>query len=398
MNTHHTQGLLPSAFTFPTLEQPSFGTSQTIPDNKSLDEETDTFEVNLLGGNSLSLSSQLRAIRGLFIPNSSLSAPTATEFIITVELPTPAQTHHLLGIFFRDFDSFFPMLNRRDIECRIFQALSTLEYRENHHTVRVDHSQHSLIAMFAAMIAIAACLDCNSSKTADGAELRWVMYHQGCKLIQHVKPLRTSDLDTIRYHVLTATYLMHSENLMLASQALLAAINLATATKLNEQAAWSDCSPAEQLDRQKLWWTMYFLDRRLGQKGGRAYFIRDSEVAVSEFSRELAILPTLSSLQSQSLLCEGNSSPSYDYFQVLINLGKIWGLIWDKFFAAAAPCRGEWQEIEIMDARILLIRHLLPPHLTWNTEMVSEYIVSREQEPLTRRRLTIYVVSLSRTV
>jgi hypothetical protein len=135
---------------------------------------------------------------------------------------------------------------------------------------------------------------------------------------------------------------------------------------------WSKLTPRpreigtspEKTSRQTLWWTIYFLDRRISQRNGTPYLIRETEVAVEEF------VPKNDSLGDI----------------------KLWGQIWDTFFAAAARKRGDWEEIEITDTRILFIRKQLPSHLTWNTDMVGTYMAMGEGEPQIRRRLALFIV------
>jgi hypothetical protein len=141
----------------------------------------------------------------------------------------------------------------------------------------------------------------------------------------------------------------------------------------------------EKTSRQTLWWTIYFLDRRISQRNGTPYLIRETEVAVEEF------MPKNDS--SGDIIHEDPAkSGTSSYYQVLVNFSKLWGQIWDTFFAAAAQKREDWEEIDITDTRILFIRKQLPRHLTWNTDMVGTYMAMGESEPQIRRRLTLFIV------
>lgn len=79
--------------------------------------------------------------------------------------------------------------------------------------------------------------------------------------------------------------------------------------------------------------------------------------------------------------------------QVLVDLGRLWSLIWDTFFAASAPKPQDWKEVELMDTRILMVQRDLASELTWNTDILSRvYMAQEEQEPYIRRRLAIFIV------
>jgi hypothetical protein len=79
--------------------------------------------------------------------------------------------------------------------------------------------------------------------------------------------------------------------------------------------------------------------------------------------------------------------------QVLVDLGKLWSLIWDTFFAAVALKPQDWKEVEIMDTRILIVQRELAGELTWDTDLLKRvYLAEQESEPYIRRRLAIFIV------
>lgn len=326
-------------------------------------------------------------MRNICRPDSPLDTPMKVSTSTTFTLIPPSQLKHLLGVYFRDFDSYFPMLERRETESRIFQALMRMGYREHNHTIRVDSDYYPLVALLFAMLGMACCFNHDDTIGIDCIEFRWILYGFGRKALQKVP-----DLDILRYHVITSAFMLHNEYLTKASHSLLEAFDLAIALKLNDQTKWAECNETEKLARQKIWWTMYFLDRRVGQKMGKAYFIRESEICVPEFAPELGLAPSqICQVKTPEEDSRGLST-TQEYFQILINLGKIWGYIWDTFFRAGASALGNWQEIEIADTRILMIQRQLPAHLKWETSSIHNYFASGEGEPLTRRRVTIFIV------
>jgi hypothetical protein len=369
-------------------ERPAFlnPVASIVDSPQTFGEETDTFEPNAYGVKNLSLSSQLATLRELLrlrsdspVPFLQMQFPGRT---FPLELPRTSTLRHLLDVYFRDMDSFFPYLDQKDTENRISQALKTLEYSEHNHIIDVDVQHYSLIALLCNMLVMGECLDPDERHSEDSRP-GWAMFVRGRKLIQHCSSLRTIDLDLVRYHTLSAAYLMHSELLQSAPQAISTAIQLAMVLGLNDQTTWGDCTPEELESRKRLWWTIYYLDRKIGQRSGRAYLIRDNEVALQEFGEQ----------GKQNASLSPDLPWTNDYLQALINLGKLWGQIWDTFFAALAPRRGDWREIDIADTRILLVRRQLPSGLTWNTEMLTIYTADGETEPQIRRRLAIFIVS-----
>lgn len=354
---------------------------------QSFGEETDTFESNACAVKNLSLSSQLASLRELLRLGSDSPVPSIqTQFrdrVFPLELPRPSRLRHLLDVYFRDMDSFFPYLDQKETERRISQALKILGYSEYEHIIDVDFQCHSIMALLCNMLVMGECLD-PDEKHSEDSRPGWTLFARGRKLIQHCSSSKTTDLDLVRYHTLSAMYLMHSELLQSASQAISTAIQLAMVLGLNDQATWGDRTPEEVQARQRLWWTIYYLDRKIGQRSGNAYLIRDNEVALEDFEKQ----------KRQNASLSPDLPWTNDYLQALINLGKLWGQIWDTSFAALAPKRGDWQEVDIADTRILLVRRQLPPGLTWDTEMLAIYIEDGETEPQIRRRLAIFIVGL----
>lgn len=306
--------------------------------------------------------------------------PLSSRRALAVELPRPARLKTLLNVYFRDVDSYFPFIERERTEAHILQALTRIGYAEHQHIVDVDFQSHSTIALLCNMIAVAECFCTSSDRRTEDVRPGWTIFVWGRKVLQYCSSPKYVDLDLIRYHALSAEYLMQSEMLQAASQAISNAAQLAMLVRLNDQRAWRKLLSEQELhDRKTLWWVVYFLDRKISQRIGGPYCIRDNEVAVSEFSFE----PPFSSPRART----------QNYMQALISLAKLWTQIWDSFFATAAPKPADSREIEVMDTRILVAQRELPSELTWSTELLDNvYILQGETEPQIRRRLSIFIV------
>ncbi|KAJ5717728.1 hypothetical protein N7488_003374 [Penicillium malachiteum] len=142
---------------------------------------------------------------------------------------------------------------------------------------------------------------------------------------------------------------------------------------LNNQDLWPNDN-YELASRQGLWWTVYFLDKRLTQKCGITYFLREDESAVSDFSN---LNHTLSSRNHETL-------------QALVLFSRLWALIWDGFFSPQAPKADDWRESQMMDTRIVIEYRQIPTKLHWKSSMVSEYIFT-DGETRARQRLIVFL-------
>lgn len=361
---------------------------------EAVDEDTDAYDVVATRPRSISLASQLQSLRDLVCSDwrqqqqQQQQSPVASRDhrhllfrrVLAVELPRPARLKMLLNVYFRDVDSYFPFIERERTEAHILQALTRIGYTEHQHIVDVDFHSHSAIALLCSMIAVAECFCASSDRRTEDMRPGWSSFVWGRKVLQYCSSPKYVDLDLIRYHALSAEYLMQSEMLQAASQAISNAAQLAMLVRLNDQRAWrKQLSEQEIHDRKTLWWVVYFLDRKIAQRIGGPYCIRDNEVAVSEFP---FVPPGLSP-----------RAHTENYIQALANLAKLWTQIWDTFFAAAAPKPTDASEIEVMDTRILVAQRELPSELTWSTELLENiYMPQGETEPQVRRRLSIFIV------
>ncbi|TVY18039.1 hypothetical protein LARI1_G001625 [Lachnellula arida] len=349
-----------------------------------LAEETDTFNLNLSRSRNISLSSQLLALHELSNPAQEDPHPTLSNGrIFTIELPKPSRLRHLVTVYFGEMGSFFPVLDQDDTHKRIFQALDALDYSEYETIIDVDAQNHAIIALLCNMLAIGESMDSNAGDKEDSRP-GWPTYVRGRKLLQQCSSSNQIDLDLIRYHTLGALYMLNGDLLQSASQAISIAVQMSMFARLNDQRSWGKCTTLEKEFRQTLWWTIYYLDRRITQRLGTPYLIRDAEVAVEDFE-----------IQGNSTAVEFNQDPTTVpvtiYYQVLINFSRLWGRIWDTFFAATARKSGNPEEIEITDTRILYLRKTLSQHLTWDSDRVSTYVSKGEREPQIRQRLTIFI-------
>jgi hypothetical protein len=384
---------------------PSLADPLKLPNHLSLPSdqpspETDTFVPNTSEPISLSISAQLRRLIEGVGPISGQDVyprvllPDLSQVI--VHLPKPARLHYLLQLYFRDYDSYFPYLNQSTTESRIFKNLEELHYREDNCTLFVGDEHSSLLALLCNMLAIAEIFDPQVG-IREGFIPGWCMYLQGVHIIHQSRPTHIG-LDLVRYYTMAAGYLIVSEYLSAATYGISKAYQLASKLKINDQKAWVGCSTEEQRDRQKLWWIIYFIDRRISQKNGTAYIIRDSEIAVEEFTersteRKAKEAGNMASTGAENGDLSADDSVVYKYLQILVNLGRIWGQIWDTFFSVVTKKLGDQQEIKIMDTRLVFLQRSIPPELSWDSKTVAEDVDMGEVETHLRRKLGIYVVS-----
>lgn len=357
--------------------------------NVSADDDANQFAAQETATDDLSLSSQVAAMGALLSRQSSpkpASGKLNVKTDVLIELPDVVALQHLLDVYFRDMDNYFPFLDRQDTESAIFTAIRRLGYMNDNRMMVVPMEDLSVVALASIMLALAECLDTDAGACDGNVRPGWENYLQSRRAVQHTS--HRSDLYTLSTQCLIAAYLMHCEILDAASEAIRVAWKLATSLRVNNKRSWSPDDSGENLQKQKIWWTIYFLDRQISRRSGTAYHIRDTEFNVDEFTGMAGIV---SDQISQS---DWHTSATWSYLQALINLARLWGHVWDTFFAVGATKKGDWMEIEITDARVVNTRRQLPNSLTWNSEELANYSLN-EDEPHIRRRLQLYTVSVS---
>lgn len=306
------------------------------------EDETDTFD-NGGGRNSVALSGQLADLRMRYggakrSPKESAVSP-GKDRAFTLELPNPARLQHLLGIYFIEMDSYFPFIERRETEKRIHDALQGLGYSESNTIVEVDKTSHPIMALLCNLLVLGECHEPLAGPLGNSRP-GLILFNRGRKLLQRCTSARTVDMDLIRYHTLSALYMLDSEMLQSASHAISAAVQSAMVMRLNDQSVWRNCPAAEKPARQRLWWTIYYLDRRISQRNGTPYLVRDLDISVDEFT-----VKTGSSSKDSIHDIDQPSRSVGNHYQSLIDFGRLWGFIWDSFYSVSAPKSVQWKDI-----------------------------------------------------
>jgi hypothetical protein len=211
---------------------------------------TNTFQPNTLEPISLSLSSQIRRLwESLGYVSRQATSPSTLQLDdlshIIVHLPKPARLHHLLEVFFREYDCYLLYLNKSTTERRILETLEDLQYRDVNCSLYVSGKRSSFFALLCNILAAAEVCD-----PQEGTAVRpgWSMYLQGVHIIRQSRCTHV-ELDLVRYHTIAASYLIVLAYLSVATHAISKAYQLVSKLKINDQKSWIGCSIEERRDR-----------------------------------------------------------------------------------------------------------------------------------------------------
>jgi hypothetical protein len=165
---------------------------------------------------------------------------------------------HLLDVYFRDCDNYFPFLDRRELESRMYGVIRRLGYSAHNTVVLVHVDEAATVALMCIMMALDESLDPGEEVCDGGSKPGWERYLMFRRAEQRLLRSGPLDLDVVRAQALAAAYLMHCEALEAASQAVTVALawQLAVTIRLNNQKVWPEREAKETLQRQQLWCTI----------------------------------------------------------------------------------------------------------------------------------------------
>ncbi|KAJ5924909.1 hypothetical protein N7454_007548 [Penicillium verhagenii] len=167
------------------------------------------------------------------------------------------------------------------------------------------------------------------------------------------------NLLTIQCFIVKARYFLYLERGGAAHETITRAVHLCFQLGLHDSASWGHCSAFEKVIRQRVFWTVFQLERSMALNNGYPYLIREAEINVDFPPCE----------NDQEHLADGETESKVDinsYGQSILITAK-WGSlvseIWDDMFAAKTRKTMSREYIAGMDARVTHIMNNLPPCL-----------------------------------
>jgi hypothetical protein len=118
---------------------------------------------------------------------------------------------------------------------------------------------------------------------------------------------------------------------------------------LHQQSRWGpECTPFSRHIRQRLFWSVYFVDRRISLSCGRPYGIRDSDIDVDKpaWIDDKALNP------DQELPPPDHDNSCNIYLSCMLAFARFAGEIWDHLFCGGPLDEVSGEVIAVLDARI----------------------------------------------
>lgn len=237
--------------------------------------------------NTSSPTSHVLRDASIHSPSSSTSEATRTVNVggRLFQFPRAPEYTAYLDFFFNDINPCHSCVNEADFRNKSEKMLSTSSIRRDD------------ICFLALNYIIFACADILRDMTADKGRTRlpgWVWFLAADALVGRRKISGKGDLTLIQFLIYEVSlliyftpmligfqsfYLVHADKPNPACNVIGLACRLCFQYGLHQQNWWGpECSDYSIHMRQRIFWTVYFVDRRISLSCGRPYSIRDLDI------------------------------------------------------------------------------------------------------------------------
>jgi len=192
----------------------------------------------------------------------------------------------------------------------------------------------------------------------------WQEFSRATHLLQHITWLGQGDVMTLQILLIDTLYLLYVEENNAAYDALSRTVRLVFQNGLHGESGWRNCTPFETHMRQRIFWSIYCLDKTVSQACGLPYLLRDSECRV----RLPAAIDDTDIGRIDELPEETPQKSAIPYQHGIVQWGKLSSEIWNTLYSMDAVSSISSEFIVTMDARIELLKQELPSYLQWRLE------------------------------
>jgi hypothetical protein len=189
----------------------------------------------------------------------------------------------------------------------------------------------------------------------------WEEFCRAESILSRLTWLGNGNIMTIQCLLVKARYLLYAEKASGAYDTMGRAVRLSWQLGLHDQLSWSGLSPFEVVMRQRIFWTLFYLERNIALHAGAPYLIRQSDFKVD-------LPPSLDDrlLFPDQPLPQSTGRPTDTYLAAASRWGNLTSEIWDTVYAVNAQTPTSAEFIATMDARIQFTGSRIPAELQWD--------------------------------
>jgi hypothetical protein len=298
-----------------------------------------------------------------------------------------ATMRHEIDIFFLHLNPHYPALNENQFRAQLEGFLVSED------TVMSNGDWQQFIALVNLMQAEVKIL------TDERPDLNqvpgWEEFCRAESLLHRLTWLGKGNLLTIQCLLCKARYLLYLERAGSAYHVMGQIVQLCFQLGLHNQSSWKNCSPFDIAMRQRIFWSIFYLERSISINSGLPYLIREADFKVDL----LLALDDKLMFPGKPLPGETPETSSAPYLMSAVKWGRLGSEIWDVAFGINAERPASQEFVVSMDARINFIASQMPAHLQWQGDpnvkagMVNENAVIPNY--IHRQAIILYLVGWS---
>lgn len=262
-----------------------------------------------------------------------------------------------VDLFFSHFNPHYPSLNENQFRAQLEMFLN----KEIGSTSSTDHYQFcALINLIQAEVKIVS-QDWPESSMVPA----WEEFRRAECILDYLKWLENGNVLTIQCLLVKARYLLYTEKAEAAYNTMSRAVHICFQRGLHKQSLFDNDSPFEAVMKQRIIWTVFYLERNVVMYCGAPYLLRELDFRV-DFPKnyeDKELFP------DQPLPKEVTQRSYGPYLAGAVRWGQFCSEIWDQFIGASARRPTNPEDIAAMDARLTYTNDQLPVHLQWEANL-----------------------------
>lgn len=293
-----------------------------------------------------------------------------------------------LDVFFTCLNPHYPCLNENQFRTQ-FQEYLSLGKGHNPPNHADRHQFVALINLICAEVKVLSG-ESHESHSVSG----WDEFCRAEEILSHFTWLGDGNLLTVQCLIIKARYLLYIDKANAAYDTMSRVVRLCFRIGLNNQTSWTNCTPFEVAMRQRIFWTVFYLERNLALTCGMPYLIR-----ASDFKVDLPMnLDDHFMSPTEPLPVETPERSYAPYLSFIVKWGELSSEIWDAIFGVNAQKPTSQEFVASMDGRILYTISQIPLHLQWQHNLHRLDTATDVPKYIIRQTAILHLVSAAHRI
>lgn len=265
-------------------------------------------------------------------------------------LQDTARLEPLISRFFDQINPYYPSLNENEFKSQ----LADLAVPPTESSSLSKPDRYQVVALVNLVIAETRLL--GDEWTEAEAVPGWANFWRAQRVLSRLVWQGNGNRLTVQCLIVQARYLMNLEHGSAAHDAVSRAVRLCFQLGFHDTPASGTCAPFEAVMRQRIFWTVFYLERSVALNCGYPYLVRETDIKVdlpiAYDDREL--------FPGRPLPTQTAEKQSYaPNLLACVKWSRLTAEIWDAMFAANRPPIDP-EFVASMDARIVYTMNHLP--------------------------------------